>query len=134
MDLSDALLDSLKEFKRQRKIEWLKKGRNEIPDWIFSNRNGNPVDMKNVKTSHFHRGLEKAGIRRIRSHDLRHTFATLLLQNGESLAYVKDQLGHSTIRMTVDVYGHLVPGANRQAVNRLPTLRASGSEGENARK
>ena len=50
----------------------------------------------------------------------RHTFASLLIQDGESPAYVKDQLGHSSIKMTVDVYGHLVPGANRQAVNRLP--------------
>jgi len=66
--------------------------------------------------------MEKAGLRRIRFHDLRHTFASLLIQNGESLAYVKDQLGHSSIRLTVDVYGHLVPGANRQAVNKLPSL------------
>ncbi len=43
-------------------------------------------------------------------------------KNGDSLAYVKDQLGHSSIRMTVDVYRHLVPGANRQAVNKLPSL------------
>jgi len=43
----------------------------------------------------------------------------------ESLAYVKDQLGHSSISMTVDVYGHLVPGANRQAVNKLPSLDES---------
>jgi Protein of unknown function (DUF3987) len=43
----------------------------------------------------------------------------------ESLPYVKDQLGHSSIKMTVDVYGHLVPGANRQAVNRLPGLTLS---------
>jgi integrase len=56
-------------------------------------------------------------------HGLRHTFASLLIQNGEPLAYVKDQLGHSSIKMTVDVYGHLVPGANRQEVNRLPSLR-----------
>jgi len=41
------------------------------------------------------------------------------------LAYVKDQLGHSSIRMTVDTYGHLVPGANRQAVNKLPSLDES---------
>jgi integrase len=46
----------------------------------------------------------------------------LLIQNGESLTYVKEQLGHSSIKITVDTYGHLVPGANRQAVNRLPTL------------
>jgi integrase len=38
------------------------------------------------------------------------------------LAYVKEQLGHSSIKITVDVYGHLVPGSNRQAVNRLPSL------------
>ncbi len=37
----------------------------------------------------------------------------------DSLTYVRDQLGHSSIKMTVDVYGHLVPGANRQAVDRL---------------
>ena len=41
---------------------------------------------------------------------------------GESPAYVKDQLGHSSSKMTVDIYGHWIPGANRQAVNRLPGL------------
>ena len=51
-----------------------------------------------------------------------HDMLKNILKNGESLAYVKDQLGHSSIRMTVDVYGHLVPGANRQAVNKLPSL------------
>jgi integrase len=39
---------------------------------------------------------------------------------------VKEQLGHSSIKMTVDVYGHLVQGANKQAVNRLPSLRTAG--------
>jgi hypothetical protein len=43
----------------------------------------------------------------------------LLIQRGESLAYVKEQLGHSSIQITVDLYGHLVPGANRSAVDRL---------------
>ena len=77
--------------------------------------------MPNLKKRHFFKCLETAGLRRIRFHDLRHTFASLLIQNGESLAYVKEQLGHSTIKLTVDVYGHLVPGANREAVNRLPS-------------
>ena len=56
-----------------------------------------------------------------RARHKRHTFASLLLQNGESPQYVKEQMGHSSIKVTVDVYGHLVPGSNRQAVNRLPT-------------
>jgi hypothetical protein len=49
------------------------------------------------------------------------SFASILLMNGESPAYVKEQLGHSSIKITVDVYGHVIPGANRQAVNRFPT-------------
>ncbi len=49
----------------------------------------------------------------------RGSFASWLIANGESLAYVKDQMGHHSIQITVDTYGHLVPGANRQAVNRL---------------
>jgi integrase len=67
----------------------------------------------------FYRLLPKAELRRIRFHDLRHTYASLLIQNGESLAYVRDQLGHASIKLTVDTYGHLVPGANRQPVDRL---------------
>ena len=82
-----------------------------------------------MKNRHFYRCLEKAELRRIRFHDLRHTFASLLLTNGESLAYVKDQLGHSSISMTVDVYGHLVPGANRAAMDRLPTIENLSGEG-----
>jgi integrase len=55
----------------------------------------------------------------IRIHDLRHTFAAFPIQQGESLAYVKDQLGHHSIQITVDTYGHLVPRGNKAAVNRL---------------
>jgi integrase len=46
-----------------------------------------------------------------RRDDLRHTFGSLLIQDGASLAYVKDQMGHSSIQVTVDTYGHLIPGA-----------------------
>ena len=67
----------------------------------------------------FKRMLQKAGLRQIQIHDLRHTFASLLLQQGESVVYVKEQLGHASIQITVDTYGHLIPGANRGAVDRL---------------
>lgn len=63
--------------------------------------------------------LKKAGLRNIRFHDTRHTYASLLLSDGVSSVYVKEQLGHSSIKMTVDVYGHLIPSSNRAAVNRL---------------
>jgi integrase len=54
----------------------------------------------------------------MRFHDLRHTFAPSL-QHGESPVYVKEQMGHSSIQVTVDLYGHLIPGGNKQAVDRL---------------
>ncbi len=43
----------------------------------------------------------------------------MLIAQGESLGYVKEQMGHSSIEVTVDTYGHLIPGANRKAVNKL---------------
>jgi integrase len=51
------------------------------------------------------------------------TFASLLIQQGESLAYVKEQMGHHSISVTVDIYGHLVPGGNKQAVDKLDSIR-----------
>jgi integrase len=49
---------------------------------------------------------------------------SLLIQNGEPLTYVKEQMGHSSIQVTVDVYGHLVPSANRAAVDKLDAIPA----------
>ena len=76
------------------------------------------MDSSKVRKA-FSRILSKAGLSHRGLHWLRHTFASLLLQQGESLVYVKEQMGHSSIQITVDTYGHLVPGGNRQAVDRL---------------
>ena len=48
------------------------------------------------------------------------------MAQGESLAYGKDQLGHASIRLTVDLYGHLVPGGNRAAVDKLDDVEVAG--------
>ena len=85
---------------------------------ILQREPGVRLDGDNLRQRVFYKVLEKAGLRRIRIHDLRHTFASLLMQNGENLEYIQEQLGHSSIQVTVDIYGHLIPGANRQAVDR----------------
>jgi len=87
----------------------------------YKPRGGTQIDPSNLRKL-FNRLLTDAKMRRVRFHDLRHTFASLLLQNGESPAYVKEQMGHSSIQVTVDIYGHLVPGGNRQAVDRLDDM------------
>ena len=75
----------------------------------------------------FKRVLTKAGIREMRLHDIRHTYASLLLSKGESPVYVMEQLGHSSIKITVDIYGHLIPGSNRGAVNKLDSPQQSAT-------
>jgi len=122
VDMSDALMEVLLELRRKRQEQWLTKGHNEIPELVFCNDQGEPIGMRHLPTTHFKRCLKKAGLSERRLHDLRHTFATLLIMQGESLAYVRDQLGHASIKMTVDKYTHWIPGSNRQAVNRLPSL------------
>jgi integrase len=119
IDMSAQLTDTFKALLIQRKEETLRRAWGEVPAWVFCNEDGRPLDGDNLRHRAFYKVLEQAGLRRIRFHDLRHTFASLLIQNGESLAYVKEQLGHSSIQVTVDTYGHLIPGANRAAVDRL---------------
>ena len=70
------------------------------------------LDPDNLVHYYFLPALERAGLRKIRFHDLRHTFGSLLIQDGASLTYVKEQMGHSSIQVTVDVYGHMVHGAD----------------------
>jgi integrase len=86
---------------------------------VFPSRAGTVLDPSNLFHYHFLPCLEHAGLRRFRFHDLRHTFGSLLIQDGASLAYVKDQMGHSSIQITVDTYGHLIPGANINWVDGL---------------
>lgn len=119
VDMSPQLAEILKTLRTERKREALAKGWGEVPELVFVNKEGRIINSFNLRPRVFHRALEKAGLRRIRIHDLRHTFASLLIQQRESLVYVKEQLGHQSIQITVDTYGHLVPGANRQAVAQL---------------
>ena len=54
-----------------------------------------------------------------RVHDARHTYASLMLRRGVPIAYVSKQLGHFSIQITVDLYGHFIPGADRHHVEGL---------------
>ena len=73
----------------------------------------------------FHRGLERAGLPRLRIHDLRHTAASLAAASGFSLHEVKELLGHSTIQMTSDLYLHLFDDAKHEKAERLGDVMAS---------
>lgn len=117
VDMSDQLVTALKKLRTVRKKEALKLGLREPVEIIF-HQDGNHLEQNFVNRL-FKRILKKAGIRVLNFHYIRHTYASLLLSNGESPVYVKEQLGHSKIGTTVDIYGHLIPSSNREAVNRL---------------
>ena len=119
VDMSKQLSVTLAGLKHCRKIEADEKGWDGIPDWIFVTNKGTPLNSSNWRNRVFNKALEKAGLRKIHIHDLRHTFASLLIQNNESLAYVRDQLGHHSIKITVDIYGHLAPEGKKEAVDKL---------------
>ena len=83
--------------------------------WLFPSATGQPVDEPLVRQAH-NRIVTAAGItRRVRPHDLRHTYASLALQHGVPLLVASRQLGHSSIAITADLYGHLAPDATREA-------------------
>ncbi len=101
------------------------------------------LDGDNVYNRDFLPCLEPAGLRRVTFHALRHTSASLLLLGGAILTYVKDQMGHGSIQVTVGTYGHLIPDGNIDWVDRLdsPTspqqsatqaqpMESVGSEGD----
>jgi integrase len=117
VDMSDQLVAALKRLQTRRKKEALRRGLGEPIEIVF-HRDGKHLEQ-NFVNKLFKRILKKAGIRVLNFHYIRHTYASLLLSNGESPVYVKEQLGHSKIGTTVDIYGHLIPSSNREAVNRL---------------
>ena len=123
VDLSDDLLETLATLKKKRQEEALKRGSNEIAEWVWANETGQRIDINNVKVKSFKRVLLKAGLRDIRYHDLRHTYASQLLAQGEPVTYVSQQLGHANPQITFKIYAHWIPNnSQRKAVNRLPSL------------
>ena len=86
---------------------------------MFPSETGGPLDSRNVYHRDFLPCLKAAGLRRVTFHALRHSFASLLIQNGASLAYVKEQMGHCSVQVTVDIYGDLVPGGDIKWIDRL---------------
>ena len=71
-----------------------------------------------------HRVLERAGLPELRFHDLRHTFATLALQNGVDIKTVSSMLGHFSAGFTLDTYAHVTTAAQKQAADTMGNVLA----------
>lgn len=69
-----------------------------------------------------HAFLKRYGVTDVRFHDLRHTFASLLLESGESAKVIQEILGHSTITTTLDIYSHITNAGKISTLQKLDTL------------
>jgi integrase len=129
VDMSRELRNNLLELRDARLLRAYLEGKTDISDGlVFPSPEGGILDPDNLYHRYFVPVLAKAGIRKIRLHDLRHSFGSLLIQAGASLTYVKEQMGHSSIQVTVDIYGHLIPGADVSFVDRLDTKPVNQAE------
>ncbi|MFB7861695.1 tyrosine-type recombinase/integrase [Streptomyces sp. NPDC056069] len=127
--LPTECLHSLKEHKQQQDKErgtagsaWQDSG------LVFTTPTGRPLDPANL-TRRFRSFLDRAGLRRIRFHDLRHSTATLLLEQGVDLVVIKELLGHAHIGVTAGVYAHVRLRLQRQAIDTLGNTLGSADDG-----
>ena len=90
-------------------------------DLVFCQEDGSPLNPHRF-TEAFDRHVRGAKLPRIRLHDLRHTWATLALQQGIHPKVVSEVLGHSTIAITLDTYSHAIPTMQETAVELVAAL------------
>lgn len=91
------------------------------PGFLFTWQDGRPVDPDYL-SKHFRKLIKKANIEGIHFHSLRHSYASLLLSNNVHPKIVQENLGHSTISMTLDTYSHVAPGLKEAAAKSLDGL------------
>ena len=98
----------------------LKKGNPGGDVLLFDRGDGYPMDPDSLSSFYWPRLLRAAGVREsVRLHDLRHTFCSLLIDQGANPKYIQSQLGHSSIMITMDRYGHLMPETNERETELL---------------
>jgi integrase len=128
--LSAETIETLRENRRAEAAAALKAGR-PMPEQVFVNGAGAPMDESKVRRAHT-LALKAAGLRRIRVHDLRGTFAALLVSAGVPVYHVSRMLGHSDPATTARHYADLAPGATREMPAILERYVAENSAGRDA--
>lgn len=135
VDLSPALTKVMRNHKQRFPLA----PAGEIKPLVFANDQGNYLDKNNLRKRVFQKALEKLvkvpelklsadekkEVLARRIHDLRHTYATLRISRGDNIADVSNQLGHYSVKLTLDVYYHWMPGKNKSEVDALDDVIAT---------
>src|SRR5437899_6482155 len=115
IDVGDQLLAVLGRWRRERYGE-----AGPPPDaLVFPGPADGPLDLDAARKRVWAPALAAAKLRHVRIYSLRHTFASMLIRQGENIKYISTQLGHASVQITLDRYGHLFPDEKRTAATRL---------------
>jgi integrase len=119
----------LKEYKAERESFFLHLGRLlRLDDLVFANIEGKPLDP-GVLSHNFARIVKRAGLENVRFHDLRHTFASLMLLKGAKPKVISEALGHSSVAFTMDIYSHIIDGMQQDAMVLLDEVLPEAKNG-----
>ena len=120
--LPNVVVDALRGHRTRQKMERLVAGSRWVDSGhVFATTIGTPMEAA-VVTRAFGRALEHAGLPHSRFHDLRHAAATFLLAQGFTLEDVKNLLGHSSIVLTSNTYGHVLEQRQRQVAHGMDAV------------
>jgi len=119
----------LRQYKAQREVMYLERGKVlGLDDLVFANEKGRPLDPCTC-THNFARIAWRVGLMGVRFHDLRHTFASIMLMKGAKPKVISEALGHASVAFTMDVYSHLIEGMQEDAMALLDEALPSGMVG-----
>jgi hypothetical protein len=102
--------------------QYERQDRPDPDELVFPSRAGTPRDCRNLVQQEFEPVLARAGLRRIRFHDLRHTFASLMIEGGCDIKTLQVLMGHSSITTTMNDYAHLYNTAFERATRGLESV------------
>jgi integrase len=116
IELVPRLAAFLVEYKKARG-DWYRHNNTSLTpdDLVFTNASGKPQDPS-VLSHYFKKVADAAGLKGVRFHDLRHTFASLALLRGVNVKIISEMLGHSSVAFTMKTYAHVLKGMQKDAV------------------
>jgi len=116
IDLDPRTVTELRRHRRRQLEERMATGQRGDDGYVFAKPDGSPIHPDLISQT-FERAVGKLDIPRIRLHDLRHTHATILLQQNVHPKVVSERLSHASVAFTMTVYQHVMPGLQAQAAS-----------------
>ena len=116
----------LRDYRRERESLYLSSGRVlSLDSLVFASDEGRPLDPC-VLTHNFAKIVGRAGLGHARFHDLRHSFASIMLLRGAKPKVISEALGHASVAFTMDTYSHIISGVQQDAMALLNEVLPAG--------